>query len=127
MILASVDTDHDHQPRRRDDRTQVVLALLIVVASIHVTRRCTTPSLPTIRTGVASGVSAISWIAFLPIALVFGVVSTQHGVHTAGWILTALTVLTSVLLARVAMRRPRPTAAVGGSTDHAPAITVDAL
>ena len=56
---------------------QVMLALLIVVASIHVTRLLHDAVPSTIRSGVASGVSAISWMVFLPIALVFGVVSTR--------------------------------------------------
>ena len=68
---------------------QATLALLIVVASIHVTRLLHDAVPSAIRTGVASGASAISWMVFLPIALAFGMVSTQQGVHAAGWILTA--------------------------------------
>jgi len=84
---------------------QVVLAVLIVVAGIHVSRRLhdTVPS--TIRAGVASGVGSLSWLAFLPIALVFGVVSDAFGIHSAGWTLTALTVLAAALLARLTLRR----------------------
>jgi hypothetical protein len=57
----------------------------------------------TIRSGVASGVGAVSWMAFLPFALGFGLVSKHIGVHTAGWMITAATVLAGVLLARVAL------------------------
>jgi MFS family permease len=106
---------------------QVVLAALIVVASIHVTRRMHDAVPSTIRSGVASGAGSISWIAFLPIALVFGLVSHEYGVHTAGWFFLALTVLTSVFLARLTLRRPRPSAAGRAPMDHVAAIKVDAL
>lgn len=82
---------------------QVVLALLVVAAGIHVTRLLHDAVPSTIRSGVASGVSAVSWMAFLPFALVFGLVSKQIGVHTAGWMITAVTVLAGVLLAKVAL------------------------
>ena len=106
---------------------QVVLAALIVVASIHVSRRLHDAVPSTIRSGVASAAGSISWIAFLPIALVFGVVSHEHGVHAAGWTLTALTVLTAALLARSTLHRQRHTAAGGASADRVPASTVDSL
>ena len=77
---------------------QVVLALLVVIASIHVTRLLHDAVPSTVRAGVASGVGAISWIAFLPSALAFGVVSKQNGVHTAGWMIIAATVFVGVLL-----------------------------
>ena len=72
---------------------QIVLALLVVVAGIHVTRLLHDAVPSTVRAGVASGVGALSWIAFLPFALVFGVVSKHRGVHAAGWMITAATVL----------------------------------
>ena len=34
-----------------------------------------------IRSGVASGVGSLSWLAFLPLALGFGTLSTAHGVY----------------------------------------------
>ena len=51
-----------------------------------------------VRSGVASGVGAISWMVFLPVALAFGVISTRHGMDTAGWLLTAAAALTGLLL-----------------------------
>ncbi len=89
---------------------QVALALVLVVASIHATQQLHDAVPSTIRAGVASGVGALSWIAFLPFALVFGVVSEQYGVHAAGWLITAAVALVSVLLARTG-RRPEPAAA----------------
>jgi predicted MFS family arabinose efflux permease len=81
---------------------QVVLALLIVTASIHVTRLLHDAVPSNIRSGVASGVGAISWTAFLPFALVFGLVSKNSGVETAGWMIVAATVLAGALLVKVA-------------------------
>jgi MFS family permease len=82
---------------------QVVLALLVVAASIHVTRLLHDAVPSAIRSGVASGVSAVSWMAFLPFALVFGLISKHIGVHTAGWLITVVTVLAGALLAKVAL------------------------
>ena len=87
---------------------QVVLALLVVSASIHITRQLHDAIPSTIRSGVASGVGAISWMVFLPIALAFGVVSTHHGVHTAGWMLTAATALAGLLLVRTGSAARKP-------------------
>jgi hypothetical protein len=47
-------------------------------------------------------VSSLSWLAFLPVALGFGALSTAQGVHRAGWVLVALAVLAGVLLAATA-------------------------
>jgi MFS family permease len=82
---------------------QVVLALLIVLASIHVTRLLHDAVPSAIRSGVASGVGALSWIAFLPTALAFGFVSKQTGVHTASWMIVAATVGAGVLLFTMAL------------------------
>jgi len=86
---------------------QVVLALLLVVASIHVTQLLHDAIPSSVRTGVASGVSALSWLVVLPFALVFGLVSKQVGVHAAGWMIVAVTVVTSGLLAKVTPGRRR--------------------
>lgn len=99
---------------------QVVLALLTMLASIHVTQVLHDALPSTIPTGVASGVGALSWIAFLPFALLFGLVSNDHGVHSAGWILTATTVPAGLLLARVALAGRR----TAGDTDDQPALAM---
>jgi MFS family permease len=83
---------------------QVVLALLIVLASIHVTRLLHDAVPSTIRSGVASGVGALSWIAFLPTALLFGIISKQTGVHTASWMIVAATVASGIVLFAMAIR-----------------------
>jgi MFS family permease len=89
---------------------QVVLALFVVLASIHVTRLLHDGVPSTIRSGVASGVGALSWIAFLPTALVFGIVSKQTGVHTASWMIVAVTAASGIVLFAMAIRgRAEPT------------------
>ena len=84
----------------------------------------------TVRSGVVSGIGALSWIAFLPVSLVFGQVSKHHGVGTAAWIITAVALLASAVLVKLAAGRddevvpddeadltptllPEPVAAVG--------------
>jgi MFS family permease len=83
---------------------QVLLALLIVVANIHVTGQLHDAVPSSIRSGVASGVGALSWIAFLPFALVFGLLSNTLGVHSAAWLITATVVMAGVILGRLAFR-----------------------
>jgi hypothetical protein len=46
----------------------------------------------------------MSWVAFLPVALAFGLVSKRHSVHTAGWILTGLAGLCGLTVLWVARR-----------------------
>ena len=84
---------------------QVTLALLVTVASIHVTRLLHDAIPSAVRTGVVSGAGAISWIVFLPTALVFGLVSTRHDVYSGGWMLAGLTILAAALLTRLSSRR----------------------
>lgn len=84
---------------------QVVLAILVVVVGIYVSRQLHDGIPSEVRAGVASGVGAISWIAFLPFALTFGVVSKDNGVHTAGWMIVGAVVLVAVALVAVTLRR----------------------
>jgi MFS family permease len=86
---------------------QVTLALLTGLAAIHVSAVLHDAVPSAIRSGVASGVSSLSWLAFLPVALGFGALSTAQGVHRAGWVLVALAILAGVLLAATA-RSARP-------------------
>jgi hypothetical protein len=81
---------------------QILLALLVVAAGIHVSRLLNDAVPSTIRAGVASGVGTLTWIAFMPIALAFGLLSEHHGVHTAGWTITAITAAAGMLLVGMA-------------------------
>lgn len=93
---------------------QVVLALLAVSVSIHVSRLLHDAVPSTVRAGVASGVGALSWITFLPFALAFGLVSQHAGVRGAGWMIVAATAGTGVLLVR-------------GALAHRPSVSVPAV
>jgi hypothetical protein len=85
----------------------IVLALLVVVAIIHVSRLMHDAVASTIRTGVASGISAVSWLLFTPFALSFGAVSKSSGVYTSGWLITGAVVLAGAALVWVAARPVR--------------------
>jgi hypothetical protein len=88
---------------------QVLLVLLVVAVSIPITGRLHHAVPSTIRAGVASGDGTLTWLTFLPFALLFGAVSDRSGIHDAGWTLGAVAVITVVLLAwtvRGFMRSP---------------------
>jgi MFS family permease len=84
---------------------QVGLAVLIVASSTFLTKLLHDCVPSTIRAGVSSGVGTLTWIAFLPFALAFGALSQRAGVHTAGWMMVAITALTSASLVGLAWRR----------------------
>jgi MFS family permease len=86
---------------------QVTLAGLLATAGIHLSRQLHDAVPSDTRTGVASGVSTLSWLTFLPCSLLFGAVSRHGGVHTAGWLMLALTTAASLTLAAVTRRTPR--------------------
>ena len=58
-----------------------------------------------IRAGVSSGVGTLTWAAFLPFALAFGFVTRHSGVHTAAWMMVAVTAMASVSLVHLATSR----------------------
>jgi MFS family permease len=98
---------------------QIVAALLLVAIGIHASKLLHDAIPSTVRAGVASGVSSLSWLVFLPFSLVFGLVSNVHGVFRAAALLVALAVLVGVLL--LAAHR-RPVSAPSSSTGAVPAL-----
>lgn len=80
---------------------QIVLALLIVAVGLHVTRLMHDGVPSEVRTGVASGVGALSGAVFFPFALLFGFVGDAYGIAAGGWLLTGVTAVTCVVLVRV--------------------------
>jgi MFS family permease len=96
---------------------QILLAVLVVAAGIHVSRLLNDAVPSTVRASVASGVSTLTWLAFLPIALGFGLLTETSGVHTAGWTITAIAAAAGLLL--VGMTR---TTAVTTQADRAPQV-----
>ncbi len=85
---------------------QIALVLVIMVISIHVTSLLHDAVPSTIRAGVASGVSALSWMAFIPFSLGFGVLYQATDVFTAGWLIAGAVVVTCTVLIRLSVRRP---------------------
>ena len=85
---------------------QIVLALLLLVASIRATQLLHDSVPSSIRTGVASGVGALGWIVFVPFAFVLGLVSRDQGVHVAAWLIVGVTVAATVALAIVGRAQP---------------------
>jgi len=85
---------------------QVVLAMALVIAEVRVGQLLHDAVPSHIRTSVASGVSTISWIFFVPLAIGFGWVARHYGIHAGGWILTGIAVALSTALALLAAREP---------------------
>jgi MFS family permease len=77
---------------------QVVLVVLVVAVGIPVTRRLHDAIPSSVRAGVASGVGTLTWLTFLPFALLFGAISDRSGVHDAGWTVVAVAAGTAALL-----------------------------
>ena len=89
---------------------QVLLILLAVAISIPVTRSLHDAVPSSIRAGVASGVGTLTWLAFVPFALVVGGVSESAGVDKAGWLFVAIGILATLLMLLV-LPRARPASA----------------
>lgn len=83
---------------------QVAIALALVVAEVRCGQLLHDAVASNIRTGVASGVSTLSWIMFVPLAIGFGWVARHLGIHAGGWILTAIALTLAALLATLAVR-----------------------
>ena len=98
---------------------QFALALLVVMMSIYISRVLHDAVPSTIRTGVVSGVGALSWISFLPFSLVFGEVSKHQGVGTAAWMITGVAVLIAVVLVKVVVDPCEEAASDGHRCDEA--------
>jgi hypothetical protein len=104
---------------------QIVLALLLVAVSTQLTRQLHDAIPSSIRAGVSSGVGTLTWVAFVPSALGFGLLSRHVGVLVAGWMIVALTAATGISLCHLAFGR-RPS---GASDGHGPqtALTLPGL
>jgi MFS family permease len=76
---------------------QVLLTLIVVAISIPVMKRLHDAVPSTIRAGVASGVGTLTWLTFVPFALVFGAVSQRAGVDEAAWLLVAIAGATALM------------------------------
>ncbi len=82
---------------------QVVLAAGGVGINMVFTRLLHDSLSSRVRAGAASGVGALSSIAFVLFALLFGVVSQHVGIFHAGWMVVGVALLASMLLVKVAV------------------------
>jgi MFS family permease len=104
LVVASVGLTVDDLPVAI--AAQVGLAILLLIASIRATQLLHDSVPSAIRTGVASGVSALGWIAFFPFAFGFGLLTREEGVQSAAWVLVVTTIAMCVALAIVARAQP---------------------
>ena len=105
---------------------QFAVALVVVIMSIYVSRVLHDAVPSAIRSGVVSGVGALSWISFLPFSLVFGHVSEHHGVDTAAWMITAVAILAAAVLVKVVGQRSDE-AAAGEDPGGEPAVDPESV
>jgi hypothetical protein len=89
---------------------QITLALLAGLAGIHVSAVLHDAVPSAIRSSVASGVSSLSWLVILPVALGFGALSNAHGVGAAGWMFVVATAGAAGLIVATAQAAPAPVA-----------------
>lgn len=75
---------------------QIVLTTVMVAISIPLTRRLHDALDSTVRASVASGVGALSWLVFVPFAVLLGQVGHHAGVGAMGGVLTATTLVAAV-------------------------------
>src|SRR5919106_1816280 len=99
---------------------QVLLTLVVVAVSIPVTRSLHDAVPSTIRAGVASGVGTLTWLAFVPFALVFGAVSEAAGLERGALLFVAVGITTGVLML-VVLPRARPALVEAGAAEAAAA------
>ena len=89
---------------------QITLAALLATMGIHLSRLLHDAVPSNTRTGVASGVSTLSWLTFLPCSLLLGVISRHSGIRAAGWVVLVLVLAAGLTLAALS-RHPRTSAA----------------
>jgi MFS family permease len=77
---------------------QVVLALVLAIIGIHASRLLHDAVPSSIRAGVSSGAGTLTWVLFLPFALVFGWGAAENGVYWSGFMLAAAVVVLGTLL-----------------------------
>ena len=81
---------------------QILVALAVAVIGVRAGYLLHDAVSANIRGGVSSGASTLSWLAFLPLSLLFGWLSRGHGVQSAGWLLAVVAAAAAVLLVRTA-------------------------
>jgi MFS family permease len=83
---------------------QIALVLLVIAVGIPVLRALHDAVPSSIRAGVASGVSTLTWLMFVPFAIAMGFVTDRLGVSSAGWMTVAVAIAAGLLLVVVLPR-----------------------
>jgi MFS family permease len=104
---------------------QVLLTLVVVAVSIPVMRRIHDAVPSTIRAGVASGIGTLTWLTFVPFALVIGFVSDRVGVSEAGWLFVTVAVASGILMIVVLPAVPVAPAVTPVEPEPQPAFPAD--
>ncbi|MBV9592735.1 MAG: MFS transporter [Actinobacteria bacterium] len=81
---------------------QVLVALAAAMIAVRAGFLLHEAVAATVRAGVSSGASTLSWLVFLPVSLVFGWLARAHGVMTADWLVGVIAAAVAVLLIRTA-------------------------
>jgi predicted MFS family arabinose efflux permease len=79
---------------------QVVLTIIVIGLGVLLTRLLHDGLPSRFRAGSASAVSTLSWLLFLPFALIFGALSERQSIFHAAWMVVGLTVVASGLLVK---------------------------
>ena len=92
---------------------QVVLTIVVIGLGVLLTRLLHDGLPSRFRAGSASAVSTLSWLLFLPFALIFGALSERQSIFHAAWMVVGLAVIASGLLLKAfTARHFRPLAAI---------------
>jgi MFS family permease len=83
---------------------QVGMAIVLVGLGVHLNRQLHDQIPSTIRAGVSSGVGTLTWITFLPFALVFGFVTSRCGIRIGGWIFVGAATMAAAAVLSAAAR-----------------------
>jgi MFS family permease len=84
---------------------QILIALLLVALGVHFARLVHDGVASSLRSGVSSGVGTLSWVVFLPCALLFGGLSSGSGLRGGTLVLGALVLVAGFAAVHSAGRR----------------------
>lgn len=87
--------------------TKVILSTILIAITVIFNRLLHDSLGSTIRAGAASAVSTLSRLFVIPLALIFGQLSTEHTVFQAGWILVVVFMVGAVFIEIVSRRDDR--------------------
>lgn len=80
---------------------QVILQSLLVAVTIIIARRLHDAIPSNNRAGIVSAISTMSKLAFVPVALIFGLISREQSVFSSAWLVVALVILLLPVLYKI--------------------------